>query len=367
MSTAPLLSVPPLDVYRAVVSCADRGIGFVVALVLRADGSSPCRAGARAVLGDGGIVLAGTVGGGAAESQAQRRSIEVLRQGRPQVMDFQLHGDDVEGAEPICGGRMRLLLDPTAAHSRVAYAEAVWARQRRERGLLLTMVAGSETLRVTVQFVTEAAVPTWCGFPGIATLQEALKREEPQLAILDSQGPTEHLEVLVEPLLPKPRLLILGGGHVGQAVATQACLVGFDIEVIDDRPEFTRPDLFPGGTMTHCGPVEAQLARHSFGADTYVVIVTRGHQHDGAALRACIRQPVAYLGMIGSRRKVAILREDFLRSGWATAEEFDRVYAPIGLDLGSQTVPEIATSIVAQLIAVRRRGQAPRIQCPQRV
>jgi xanthine dehydrogenase accessory factor len=90
-------------------------------------------------------------------------------------------------------------------------------------------------------------------------------------------------------------------------------------------------------------------------------VVTRGHRHDKEALAACIRKPAAYLGMIGSRRKVALLRKDLLETGAATEEELRRVYAPIGLDIGAQTVPEIAASIVAQLIAVRRKGDAPRM------
>ena len=109
------------------------------------------------------------------------------------------------------------------------------------------------------------------------------------------------------------------------------------------------------------GPPDEEVAGFPFGADTYVVIVTRGHQHDAEALAACLRRPAAYVGMIGSRRKVALMRQDFVRSGRATAEELGRVYAPIGLDVGAVTVPEIATSIVAQLIAVRRKGSAPRM------
>jgi xanthine/CO dehydrogenase XdhC/CoxF family maturation factor len=95
--------------------------------------------------------------------------------------------------------------------------------------------------------------------------------------------------------------------------------------------------------------------------DTYVVIVTRGHRDDAAALASCIGRPVAYLGMIGSRAKVRKIRDEFLRSARATTEDLDRIYAPIGLDLGAVTVPEIAVSIVAQLIAVRRHGTTPRM------
>ena len=156
-------------------------------------------------------------------------------------------------------------------------------------------------------------------------------------------------------------LLIVGGGHVGQAVAAQASVVDFEVTVLDDRPEFTAPDLFPEGVATRCGTIAQEVAGFPFSPDTCVVIVTRSHRCDAEALAACLRQPAAYLGMIGSRRKVALMRQDFIESGKATAAEFDRVYAPIGLDIGSVTVPEIAASIVAQLIAVRRTGQAPRI------
>ncbi|MBI5388520.1 MAG: XdhC family protein [Verrucomicrobia bacterium] len=190
-----------------------------------------------------------------------------------------------------------------------------------------------------------------------------LRSEEAGHFVQELPSPAERAEALVEPLVPKPQLLIVGGGHVGQAVAWQASVVGFEIVVLDDRPEFTRPELFPEGTTTLCGEVVDAVAKFSSGDDIFVVLVTRGHQHDAAALAACLRKPTAYLGMIGSRRKVVLVRKEFIESGRATAEEFDRVYAPIGLDIGAVTVPEIATSIVAQLITVRRKGAATRMPC----
>lgn len=168
-------------------------------------------------------------------------------------------------------------------------------------------------------------------------------------------------EVLVEPVLLQPILLIVGGGHVGQAVAAQAALVGFEIVVLDDRAEFTQPALFPGGTQCRCQDIAEGVGGFPITSDTYVVIVTRGHQHDAAALLAALPRPAAYLGMIGSRRKVGLLRQALLESGQATEADLERVYAPIGLEIGAVTVPEIATSIVAQLIAVRRTGRAQRI------
>ena len=92
------------------------------------------------------------------------------------------------------------------------------------------------------------------------------------------------------------------------------------------------------------------------GSDTYVVIVTRGHQHDADALRACITSGAAYIGMIGSRHKIALMRDRFLEQGWATPDQWDRVFTPIGLEIGSRSVEEIAISIAAQLVQERARA-----------
>ena len=101
------------------------------------------------------------------------------------------------------------------------------------------------------------------------------------------------------------------------------------------------------------------LAEYPVGRDTYIVIVTRGHKDDAAALRACVKSPAAYVGMIGSRSKVGIIRGRFLAEGWASEAEFDRVRTPIGLPIGSKTVEEIAVSIAAELVLVRSRAAGP--------
>ena len=182
-------------------------------------------------------------------------------------------------------------------------------------------------------------------------MRKCMEKESVQLVEYDATH-----AVLIEPMISRPVLLIAGGGHVGQAVAAQAIAVGFDVIVLDDRKEFTSPDIFVEGIATRCGDVVDEIGRFDISGDTYIVIVTRGHRHDIDALRACIHSPAGYIGMIGSGRKVSMVRKRFVESNVATAEEFDRVYAPIGVDIGALTVPEIATSIVAQLVAVRRRG-----------
>jgi xanthine dehydrogenase accessory factor len=211
-------------------------------------------------------------------------------------------------------------------------------------------------LDTAVEFVAERESWLETGFPGDAAIRRTLQQGQARLFVSQSIEDRKRLEVLVEPLTPDPVLLIVGAGHVGQAVAAQAVLVGFEVVVVDDRPDFADRSRFPDGVATRCAAMEEEVARFPLDTDTYVVIVTRDHGHDARVLASCLKRPAAYIGMIGSRRKVDLIRRGLVESGRFTAEEFARVHAPIGLDIGAVTVPEIAASIVSELIAVRRRG-----------
>lgn len=344
------------DIHQRVLEFIDSGRPFAMALVLNAaDGSTPQKAGVRAVI-DGTGKIWGTIGGGFVEGQAQQYAVDACKSGKPILFDFHLDNAYSREAGAICGGNMRILVDPTAAEDRDFYARVAEAIRQRQRGVILTTAHTTAHTEVTSQWFPQEEIPVDAAFPGADNIRSCLARETPQLFVERSESPDAVTEVLVEPMIPKPILLIAGGGHVGQALATQASLVDFDVTVIDDRPEFTDQALFPEGATTCCGDIPKQIAALSTTADTYIVIVTRGHKLDAETLDACIHAPVAYVGMIGSKRKVALLRENFAESGLATQEEFDRVFSPIGLDIGAVTVPEIAASITAELIAVRRKG-----------
>ena len=116
--------------------------------------------------------------------------------------------------------------------------------------------------------------------------------------------------------------------------------------------------LFPPRTKTCCASIGDALARHPISPRTHIVLVNRGHGGDAEVLEASLHSEAAYIGMIGSRRKVSCLRDHFLSEGLATEEEWDRLYAPIGLDIGAVTVEEIATSVMAEIVSVRRKGRA---------
>jgi xanthine dehydrogenase accessory factor len=351
------------DICQTIVEFIDGGKDFAVALVLKAEGSTPRKAGVRAVIDRNGKIY-GTLGGGLVEAEAQRRAVNACQSKQPVVFDMDLYGPDRTADDPICGGSMRILVDPTAAKDRASYAGMAEALRNRRHGVMVTTIQTSVQTQVKSQWYKRESVPTDAAFPGADNIRSCMEHEAPQLfaepsgggnAVRHPQG-SPTLQAFVEPVIPMPLLVIAGGGHIGQALALQASLVGFDVAVIDDRVEFTEPALYPGGTTTYCGDIPKKTAELSVGNDTYVVVVTRGHKLDAETLEACIHAPVAYVGMIGSRRKVALIRKNFIESGIATAEQFDRVFTPIGLDIGAVTVPEIAASITAELIAVRRKG-----------
>lgn len=345
----------PIDIHRKVAEFIDSGEPFAVGLILSADGSTPQKAGCKAII-DGAGRIYGTLGGGQVEAQAQSYAVEACKSRSPVVFDICLEGADRADDMPICGGQMRIVIDPTADKDGPSYAEAAEVLLNRKQGVLLTTVTTAEQTEVNVQWFSRDAFFSEASFPGSEAIRSTLAGEEPKLFTQKSQEPEMLTEVMVEPVIPRPHLVIAGGGHIGQALALQGSILGFDVTVIDDRAEFTSPDLFPEGTRTRCGDVAKELLGCDIAGDTYIVIVTRGHKHDAEALEACIHLPAAYIGMIGSRRKVALIRENFIESDLASEEEFDRVFTPIGLDIGAATVPEIATSIAAELVSIRRKG-----------
>lgn len=165
------------------------------------------------------------------------------------------------------------------------------------------------------------------------------------------------LEVFVEPILPIPQLYIFGAGHVATNLCKVARLAGFDVTVIDDRESYANRERLPEANEVFAEDFEAATAKLSIGESDYLVIVTRGHRDDMRVLRWAVRTPARYVGMIGSRRKTIAIYQELEKEGFRP-EEFDRVHAPVGLEIGAVTPEEIAVSITAEMIALRRHCRA---------
>jgi xanthine dehydrogenase accessory factor len=163
-----------------------------------------------------------------------------------------------------------------------------------------------------------------------------------------------QMEVFIEPLESPPALYVFGAGHVGYYLARAASEAGFEVHIVDDRAAFANRERFPFAASVVVEDIPAWLTATSLPVSAYAVIVTRGHRNDLDALEHLAPRDLRYLGLIGSRAKVARLYDQLLGEGRSTLEQLSRVHAPIGLDIGAVTPQEIAVSIVAELIAIRR-------------
>jgi xanthine dehydrogenase accessory factor len=193
----------------------------------------------------------------------------------------------------------------------------------------------------------------------------ALSRVADQLRPL-SERPRAYAKhgIAYLPVLPRCRLVIVGGGHVGKAVGELAADLEFDVWVVDDRPEFVAEERFPRAEKRISGPIDRVLPDLKITPDTYCLIVTRGHSHDQEALFHLVDRGARYVGLIGSKRKIKMIFENLAAEG-ISREALSKVYAPLGIDIGSQTVPEIAVSICAELVAYRNLGHVPGRPAPQ--
>jgi len=160
-------------------------------------------------------------------------------------------------------------------------------------------------------------------------------------------------DVFIDVLGPARELLIVGAGHVGQAVAELGAFHGMDCIVLDHRPEFANQQRFPRAARILVGDIVQSLRQYPVTRQTYITIVTRGHVQDTETLGVVIHSPAAYIGMIGSRRKTGRVFE-VMRAQGVEQAVLDRIHAPIGLEIGAETPEEIAVSIVGQIIAVMR-------------
>lgn len=322
-------------------------------------GSTPQKAGAlMLVFADGS--QAGTLGGGCVEAEVKRRALAVLGGGVAEVAKFQLDSDYGWDDGLICGGRMQILIEPLTGGQRYPYFEALGRLLDDAAGVTEAIVFEGKQpeLPITASFlfngeselVASMRAPTG---PQVSKVREGLRplRERPR--------PYAGGGVAYLPALPRCRLLIVGGGHVGRAVASMATALDFDVWVVDDREEYVSEERFPHAQRRLCGPMDQILPQVEVTPDTYCLIVTRGHNHDEEALYYLAERKARYVGMIGSRRKIKMIFEDLVNEG-VSAESLAKVYAPLGVDIGSQTVPEIAVSICAELVAHRNlNGRVP--------
>ncbi|MCI0379462.1 MAG: XdhC family protein [Gemmataceae bacterium] len=347
----------------------DQARPCVYCSVVETRGSTPQKAGASMLVFPDGSQK-GTLGGGCVEAEVKRQALRTLSTGEPaQAAVFTFCLDDNYGWDDglICGGRMSILAEPLNADGdgiKGNYYRALRAFADTGAGCTEAVViqelpsppqGRGEKLPVGSRFLFDVDGQL-AGQLAPSAPSETLVRN---LIPLRQRPKAYHQAgVAYLPILPRITLLIVGGGHVGQAVAQLAADVDFDVWVLDDREAYAGKERFPRAERRLFGDIGQtlrDLAKNEITPSVYAIIVTRGHSHDEEALFHLATTQAGYVGMIGSKRKIKLIYEDLLARG-ISKEVLDKVHAPLGFDIGSQTVPEIAVSIVAELIAVRNLG-----------
>jgi xanthine dehydrogenase accessory factor len=290
---------------------------FTLALISGVKGSSPQRIGAKALFFEDGRIV-GTLGGGCLEAEVHARAKRALQTGEASTFEMLLDHDFGWDDGLICGGSVSGLILP-----RAAAAAELWRK----------LAAATEPLTWGVKKDFSIA---WTA----STLQP----------FNDS---TLSDWLYTETVAPPTELWIAGSGHVAQAVAPLALQLNFAVTIFDDRPGLANHSFFPPETQLQVGGWHDLLKEPLPKQPAFGLIVTRGHQHDALVLTEWIQRPFVFLGMIGSRRKARIIREQFLKQNIATAEQFDRIACPVGMDIGAQSTAEIAVSVLAQYIQKR--------------
>ena len=321
-------------VFQALADAARCGESVALGIITGVKGSSPQKVGAKALFHPDGRIH-GTLGGGCLEAEIQHRAIDALRTGQPAAFDLLLDHDFGWDDGLICGGKVLGLILPNAT----AAGEKFWTdlAARKE-----TITWGVKSNFGIARVEGRAGSPLHAAEDQVATGCQNSSFDIRNSAFL-----------YTETITPPCALWIAGAGHIAQAAAPLAAQLDFAVTVFDDRPALANPHYFPAPIALQVDVWEKLVELPPPSAPAFALIVTRGHRHDALVLRHWIHQPFLFLGMIGSARKARTIFDHFRDENIATDEQLARVACPVGLRIKSQSVQEIAVSIMAQYIEKR--------------
>jgi xanthine dehydrogenase accessory factor len=349
------------DVLRQLIQALEQDRELMLCQVVETRGSTPQKAGAMMIVDPRGGQI-GTLGGGCVENEVKQKALRQLGGTAAALHSFLLDHDYGWADGLICGGRMVIVTQPVRGSEPLAYFRAMDHALEESEGFTEAIVVNPEAvdgLPLGSRFLFDGPGRLQTSWPSVPAREPIASRILP---VDDRPKPGVEGGVAYLPSWPRIQLVIVGAGHVGQAVASLAAQADFDVWVVDDRQQYANPERFPSAQRILVGPIEDVLTSLQVTPRTYALIVTRGHGHDQEALYRLAPTRASYVGLIGSRRKIRLIFEGLRDQGIAEAD-LRRVAAPVGLDIGSQTVIEIGISIVAELISRRNlgpQGLAPR-------
>ena len=316
---------------------------FALVTIVDVKGSSPRHPGSSMLVrpsGDPSGLIEGTIGGGRGESLAIAAALTAIREGKSSFIEVEMLSGDPLGKDLICGGVNRMIVEYVG--DAVPYAAAAKAIASGKRVVFTRDLKDLDKGLLGLSLGVEGS--------NLGDLNAGKAILAGTVVFLEEES------LFFDPVLPEEKLLILGAGHVGAALARAASGLGWAITVADDREEFASQERFGSGVEVRLGGYTEVIESFPFDFATYAVVLSRGHLFDLECARALLKRQYRYAGLIGSRRKVALLREQLARDGYSE-ETIATLHAPIGVDIGAETPGEIAVSIVAEMIAIRRKSR----------
>lgn len=341
-------------IYQEILQLLTQGGKVVLATVIQQSGSAPRKGGAQMVVREDGSFV-GSIGGGRLEGDVLSEARTVMAGGKGKVLDFHLTGTEVAETEMICGGDVTVFLEPLFPGLMDLYAQLQELQKRGEEAVLATVISEEPVQERMVQKGLinargQSLGPLTLDKKALQAAKEVIKEKRVQLI------PYQGKRLYLEPIFSEPTLYLFGAGHISRYIAPVAQMVGFQVIVIDDRPEFASREHFPQADEIWVEEFEGVGVKIEPDEQTYMVVVTRGHMYDYTVLKQVLSMKSRYIGVIGSRRKRDLIYKQLIQDGH-TQVELNRIHAPIGLEINAETPEEIAVSIVAELIQVRGKGK----------
>ena len=328
--------------FQLLKQARERGEDTVLATIVDSAGSTPRKPGAHMLVNAGGRVY-GTVGGGAAENSAIETAKRALRDGRCRVETLPMHPNAEKDLGMVCGGEIavRFQVLPGGGPLIRDMADRVEMCYRDAKPCWLV-------IDLSVDAVDSISLCTDAGVLGAPVPRTVREKRPAHPRCVEEDGHRYYIERLQQPGC----VYIFGGGHVAQALVPVLAGVDFRCVVVEDRAEFCAPELFPGAEGVRLIPIEKLREELAIQPADYICVLTRGHRNDAECEAFALGTPARYIGVIGSRAKIAAVNAQLKQRGFTDAD-LARVSTPIGLPIGAQTPAEIAISIAAQLIQVR--------------
>lgn len=325
----------------AILNALNRREALILVSILASSGSTPRGAGAWMLVFKDGH-MEGTIGGGAVEYAAYRHALKLLEDKTSDTVGYRLSKDDVAGLGMVCGGDVTVYfqyLEGTAYIPLFSRLADAFLENRH-----LWLIRRMEENRVTAMAACDGEGHFW-GDDLAGSLPDGMLKSQP---VFRDGLPAYY----AEPIVRAGWVYVFGGGHVSQELAPLLAHLGFTVAVFEDREAFADPSLFPGVQKVILGNFQNLSASISLTEKDSAVVMTRGHQADFDVIAQLLRQPLFYIGCIGSRRKIAETRRKLSLLGFPD-DAYDVVHSPIGLDIGAETPAEIAVCIAAEMIQCR--------------